>query len=187
MSSEQTEAGQAEPGRRLFFALWPDDEVRAALAQTATDLLGKRIKRVPAANLHITLAFAGAVTAPVRDCLETAAGNIRCPAFELCIDHVGHWPRPRIFWVGPTHTPPALWSLAGQLRTALGDCGLQTESRTYQPHITLARKISATNVIQQGTKQIDPVYWSIRRFCLLESVTGPRTVSYHKLASWALF
>ena len=181
MSSAQT-----EPRQRLFFALWPDDGVRFALAQTATDLLGKRIKRVPAANLHVTLTFAGAVTVPVRDCLEAVAGNIRCPAFDLCIDHVGHWPRPRIVWIGPTHTPPALWSLAGQLRTALGDCGLQTESRPYQPHITLARKISKANFIQHGATQIDPVHWSIRRFCLVESVTGPRAASYHILASWTL-
>jgi 2'-5' RNA ligase len=187
MSPAQTEAGQKEPRQRLFFALWPDDGVRADLAQTATDLLGKRIKRVPAANLHITLAFAGTVTVPVRDCLEAAAGNIRCPAFELCIDHVGHWPKPRIFWIGPTHTPPALWSLAGQLHTALEDCGLQAETRAYQPHITLARKISTANASRQGAGQIAPVRWTIRRFCLLESVTGPRAASYHMLASWTLF
>ncbi|MDX2458021.1 MAG: RNA 2',3'-cyclic phosphodiesterase [Gammaproteobacteria bacterium] len=177
---------KTEPRRRLFFALWPDDGVRADLAQAATYLLGKRIKRVPAANLHLTLAFAGAVTAPVRDCLEAAAGNIHCPAFELCIDYVGHWSRPRIFWMGPTHTPPALWSLAGLLQTALEDCGLQPETRPYQPHITLARKISTANVIQHGTTQINPVHWSIRRFCLLESVTGPRAASYHCVASWVL-
>jgi 2'-5' RNA ligase len=187
MSPAQTEAEQKEPRQRLFFALWPDDGVRAALAQTAAGLLGKRIKRVPAANLHMTLAFAGAVTAPVRNCLEAAARNIHCTAFDLCIDHVGHWPRPRIFWIGPTHTPPALWSLAGQLRTTLEDCGLQPETRPYLPHITLARKVRTANVVQQGTTQIEPVYWSIRRFCLLESVTGPRAASYQILASWALF
>jgi 2'-5' RNA ligase len=177
MSSEK-----AEPRQRLFFALWPDEAVRAALSQTATALLGKRVKQVPAANLHLTLAFAGAVTAPVRQCLEAAAGSIRCPAFDLSIDHAGHWPRPRIFWIGPTHTPPALWSLAGLLGTALEDCGSQTETRPYQPHITLARKISTA----PDTTQIAPVAWSIRRFCLVESVTGPRAVSYQILASWML-
>lgn len=177
MSSGQTEARQ-----RLFFALWPDDTVRLALQQTATDLLGKRIKRVPAANMHITLAFAGAVTASVRDCLEVAAGDVCCPAFDLCIDHVGHWRGPRIFWVGPTHTPPALWLLAGQLRTVLGGCGLQTESRSYQPHITLARKISKAPVKTQTA----PVHWSVRRYCLVESVTGPCAASYQVLATWML-
>jgi 2'-5' RNA ligase len=177
MSSEQAEARQ-----RLFFALWPDEAVRAALSQTATALLGKRVKLIPAANLHLTLAFAGAVTAPVRQCLEAAAGNIRCPAFDLSIDHAGHWSRPRILWIGPTHTPPALWSLAGLLGTVFEDCGLQTETRPYQPHITLARKIS----VAPDATQIAPVAWSIRRFCLVESATGPRAVSYQVLASWML-
>jgi RNA 2',3'-cyclic 3'-phosphodiesterase len=179
-------SGQTEPRQRLFFALWPDEDVRAALALTSIDLLGKRIKRVPAANLHVTLAFAGAVTVPVRDCLEAAADNICCPAFELCIDHVGHWPGPRIFWIGPTHIPPALWSLAGQLKTVLADCGLQTESRAYLPHITLARKISKTNFIPHGSIQTNPVHWSITRFCLVESVSDRRGASYHVVASWAL-
>ena len=179
-------SGKSEPRQRLFFALWPDQALRSELERTAIDLLGKRIKRVPAANLHITLAFAGAVPARVRDCLETAAGRIRCPAFDLCIDHVGHWPRPRIFWIGPTHIPPALWSLAGQLRTALNECGLPMETRSYQPHVTLARKVTKVNYIQQNALQIRPVDWSIRRFCLVESVTGSRTASYRVLTSWML-
>jgi 2'-5' RNA ligase len=177
MSSQQT-----EPRQRLFFALWPDDAVRTALSQAATELLGKRIKRVAAANLHLTLAFAGAVSLPVRQCLEAAAADIRGSAFDLCIDHVGHWPRPRIAWIGPTHTPPALWSLAGCLRTTLEECGLQTETRPYQPHITLARKLGKP----PASTQINPVHWSIRRFCLLESVSTSRGVSYQILASWML-
>ena len=177
MSLENTEVRQ-----RLFFALWPDDKVRAVLRQASAGLLGKRIKQVPPDNLHLTLAFAGTVSAPVRACLEAAAGELRCPAFDLGIDHVGHWPRPRIFWIGPTHTPPALWSLAGQLRTLLGDCGLQTETRPYQPHMTLARNIGKP----PATTQIDAVRWSIRQFCLLESVSGARGVSYRRLVSWAL-
>ena len=168
--------------QRLFFALWPDEAVRARLDQAGGELLGKRVKRVPAANLHLTLAFAGAVTAPVRTCLQTAAGDIRCPAFSLSIEHVSHWPRPRIFWVGPSHVPPALWSLAGLLRAALEHCGLQTETRPYQPHITLARKIQRPPSVDR----IAPLDWSIREFCLLESVTGPRAASYQLLGSWKL-
>ena len=179
MSSASTER---EPRQRLFFALWPDAAVRARLDQAGKELLGKRVKRVPAANLHLTLAFAGAVTAPVRHCLQAAAGEVRCPAFKLSIEHVGHWSRPRIFWLGPVHAPPALWTLAGALRTALGDCGLQTETRPYQPHVTLARKIARP----PEQARIDPVDWSIRHFSLVESVTGARAASYTLLATWEL-
>jgi 2'-5' RNA ligase len=177
MSSNTTERRQ-----RLFFALWPDDEVRRALDQAGESLLGKRVKRVTAANLHLTLAFAGPVTASVRHCLESAAGAIRVAPFELTLDHCGHWRRPRIAWMGPTHTPADLWSLVGSLRTVFEVCGLQVETRPYQPHVTLARKISRL----ANDTAVTPVPWSIRSFSLVESVTGARGVSYQRLASWTL-
>ena len=172
----------AEPRQRLFFALWPDHEVRTALDKAGQSLLGKRIKRVPAANLHLTLAFAGSVTASVRHCLESTAGAIQLAPFDLTLDHYGHWPRPRIAWMGPVHTPPGLWSLVGSLRTVFESCGLQVETRPYQPHVTLARKIGrlATDT------PITPIAWPIRSFSLVESVTDPRGVRYQRLASWTL-
>jgi 2'-5' RNA ligase len=175
-------SGTTEPRQRLFFALWPDDEVRAALDATGKSLLGKRIKRVPAANLHLTLAFAGSVTASVRRCLESSAGAIQLTPFDLTIDQCGHWHRPRIAWIGPTHTPSGLWSLVGAMRTAFESCGLQAETRPYQPHMTLARKISRLT----NDTPITPVPWSIRSFSLIESVTDPRGVRYQRLVSWAL-
>jgi len=172
----------AEPRQRLFFALWPDDKVRTALDEAGRSLLGKRVKRVPAANLHLTLAFAGSVTASVRQCLESAAGVIQLAPFDLTIDQYGHWHRPRIAWVAPTHSPPGLWSLVGGLRTAFESCGLQVETRPYQPHVTLARKISRLAAVPPAT----PVSWSIRSFSLVESVTDPRGVRYQRLVSWTL-
>jgi 2'-5' RNA ligase len=177
MSSDTT-----EPRQRLFFALWPDDAVRTALDEAGKSLLGKRVKRVPAANLHLTLAFAGSVTASVRHCLEAAAAGIQVAPFELCFDHCGHWPRPRIAWIGPTQVPPALWSLVGGLRTVFESCGLHVETRPYQPHVTLARKVGSL----ANDTTITAVPWSIRSFSLVESVTDPRGVRYQRLVSWTL-
>jgi 2'-5' RNA ligase len=171
-----------EARQRLFFALWPDDDVRAALDAAGKSLLGKRVKRVAASNLHLTLAFAGAVSTGVRRCLETAAGDIRLPSFDLVIDHSDYWRRPRIAWIGPTHVPPTLWSLSGALRTAFESCGLQAETRPYLPHVTLARKVGGLpDVAPPG-----PVPWSIRSFSLVESVTEARGVRYQRLVSWPL-
>ena len=175
-------SGGNEKRQRLFFALWPDDTVRTALDKSAGKLLGKRVKRVVASNLHITLAFAGSVSGQVRSCLETAAGELRVPCFELYINRVGHWPRPRILWAGPTHIPAELWSLAGALRQALEDCGIETGTRPYQPHVTLARKVSKC---PEGT-EFPAFHWSISHFSLVESVTDPAGVRYRVLRSWAL-
>jgi len=177
MSSDRGEKRQ-----RLFFALWPDENVRLTLDQAAGKLLGKRVKRVIAPNLHITLAFAGSVSAVVRRCLERAADDIRVPCFELCIDRVAHWPRPRILWAGPTHVPAELWSLEGAMRQALEGCGIEPETRPWQPHITLARKLSRP----PEDVEFPSLHWSISHFSLVESVTDPAGVRYRVLRSWAL-
>jgi len=171
-----------EPVQRLFFALWPDDEVRHALAQSARALFGKRIRLVLEANLHITLAFVGPATAEVRDCLIAAAEEIRGAPFTLTLDHVGHWPRPRILWLGPTHTPPALWSLVEGVNGAFDTCGLSRERRPWQAHITLARKISRA----PAATDLSPIEWSISDFCLVESVAGNHGASYRRLVAWKL-
>jgi 2'-5' RNA ligase len=170
-----------EPTRRLFFALWPDAAVRDALVAVAARPL-RRVKRVRPANLHMTLAFPGAVTRAVQDCLEAEAGAIAVPPFELCIDTAGYWPRPRIAWLGPAHAPAEIWALSGALRTALERCGLVPEARPFLPHITLARKVNPGTTIGA----FEPVHWPVGHFALVESVTDPAGAVYRPLRSWPL-
>jgi 2'-5' RNA ligase len=172
----------SEPKRRLFFALWPDDAVRAALDAAGLALTGKRVRRVPADKLHITMAFAGAVTTDVAACLERTAATIRSAPFELSIDHAGYWPRPRILWLGPTRVPPALWDLAGSLRNTLASCGIEPEARGFQAHITLARKYAGGIT----DPEIPPVTWPVSRFCLVESAPADNGSVYRPLHCWPL-
>lgn len=171
-----------EPARRLFFALWPDDAVRAALDAAGRALTGKRVKRVPADNLHITLAFAGPVTADVAACLERSAAGIRVAPFELRIDHAGYWPRPRILWIGPTRVPQPLWALAGALRNTLAGCGIEPEARGFQAHITLARRFARAAPVQE----FPAVTWPVSRFCLVESASSENGSVYRPLHCWPL-
>jgi RNA 2',3'-cyclic 3'-phosphodiesterase len=171
-----------EPTRRLFFALWPDEDTRAAIAALARERIRTQARRVAADNLHITLAFPGNVTAGVQACLEEAAGRLTGAPFELAIDRLGYWPGPRIIWAAPAQTPPELWSLATSLREVLAACGLVPEKRPYQAHITLARKASTA----MNVTRIAPVHWSIRQFCLLESISEPSGVRYRVRCIWPL-
>ena len=171
-----------EPTRRLFFALWPDDATRAALATLAREQIKRQAKRVVTDNLHLTLAFPGNVTARVQSCLEEAADSITGAPFALAIDRLGYWSGPRIIWAAPAQTPPGLWSLAAALREVLATCGLEPEKRPYQAHITLARKASKALTVTR----IAPIPWSIRQFCLVESVSEPAGVRYRVLRFWPL-
>jgi len=173
---------KAEKRQRLFFALWPDEELRSALDQSAKQLLGKRVRRVAADNLHITLAFAGACTADQRACLETAAGEIQAPRFELCIDRLGYWQKPRTLWAGCHHTPMEIRTLAGALQAVLAGCGFTPDARAYVPHVTLARKQNTA----PDSNKFPAITWSISEFCLVESVTDPAGARYRVLCRWAL-
>jgi 2'-5' RNA ligase len=172
----------AEPTRRLFFALWPDEEPRLALAALAREQIRKQARRVAAENLHITLAFPGSVTARVQAGLEAAAGRVRGGPFELAIDRLGYWRGPRIIWAAPSETPAELWSLAAALRDILAACGLEPETRPYQAHITLARKAGRG----PGISRVSAIPWPVSQFSLVESVSDPASVRYQVLHSWPL-
>ncbi len=172
----------AEATRRLFFALWPDEDARAAIAALAAEQIHRQAKRVTADNLHITLAFPGAVTARVQACLEAASGSLTGAPFELSIDRLGYWPGPRIIWAGSSQTPPELWSLATSLREVMAACGLEPENRPYQVHITLARKATRALTVTR----VAPIPWSVRQFCLVESVNEAAGVRYRVLRTWTL-
>jgi 2'-5' RNA ligase len=171
-----------EPSRRLFFALWPDEDTRAALAALAKERIQGQGRRVATANLHITLAFPGSVTSVVHACLEEAAGRLIGSPFGLAVDRLGYWPGPRIIWAAPSYIPPELWNLANGLRGVLAGCGLEPESRPYQAHMTLARKASRALPVTR----ITPILWSIREFCLVESVSQPDGVRYLVRRAWPL-
>ncbi|MGB5260555.1 MAG: RNA 2',3'-cyclic phosphodiesterase [Gammaproteobacteria bacterium] len=172
----------AERTRRLFFALWPDSAVRTRCDWYSSGLLGKRVRRVPADNLHLTLAFVGSVNDAVSRCLEAHADRIAIDPFRLQIDHLGYWHRPRLLWMGPTHTPDGLWALVTAIRDAFEDCGLQRERRAFQAHMTLARKFSAPLPMAQAPA----IDWEVGSFCLVQSINAENGVSYRVLRCWTL-
>jgi RNA 2',3'-cyclic 3'-phosphodiesterase len=168
--------------QRLFFALWPDAALQETIDSRAHKLIGKRAKRVPAHNLHITLAFLGPVPRGHRDCYERAAAGIQSQAFTLSLQNIGHWPKPRILWLGPSQQPDLLLTLVHNLNTALSPCGYAPETRPYHAHMTLARKVDRP----LSVREIEPIHWEVDSFALIESVTAQEGPSYQVLERWSL-
>ena len=169
-------------GQRLFFALWPDEPVRQSVARLAGKTPGRRGVPVAPANLHITLVFLGALTAGERGAAESAADQVGGEPFDIHLDTLGHWPRPRVFWLAPGEYPDALRALVSDLRAALRETGLAPELRPYQPHVTLARKVSHPPPLAE----VPEICWPVRSFCLVSSVTDPRGARYEVLRTWPL-
>ncbi len=169
--------------QRLFFALWPDDDTRGALAGLARSRLPPgRGRPVAVENLHITLVFLGSVDSGFRACAEKAAERLSAPAFALEFRRIGYWPRSRLLCAAPDRTPDALSGLVSTLNGALIRCGQQPESRPFRAHVTLARKLREP--VNETTHA--PICWRVTEFHLLESETLPQGARYRRLHSWPL-
>jgi len=172
-----------EPQHRIFFALWPDDTTRQAIATVIKPhLLNHSAKKVPQHNWHLTLAFLGNVPQSQYDCALVQAAQVQAESFELVFDTFGYWPRPRVVWLGCTDVPAALQALVNQLNTCLAPCAYEPEHRIYTPHLTLLRK--ASHGIKQS--EAEPMHWRVNEFVLVESVTDRKGSIYQVVKRWPL-
>jgi 2'-5' RNA ligase len=172
-----------EGPRRLFLALWPDDGLRRRLRDLlARDLSIRNGRPEPVANLHVTLVFIGSVGSERVNAIEQAVAGVSGEAFELLLERVGYWERPRILWLGPREAPAALITLVKDLRAALETCGIAAETRPYLPHMTLARKVQRP----PPAVMPEPVRWPVGVFSLMESVPCEHRSAYRELARWPL-
>ncbi|EAR20710.1 RNA 2',3'-cyclic phosphodiesterase [Nitrococcus mobilis] len=166
--------------QRLFLALWPDEGVRCAVARLARRLVPDG-RLVPPENLHVTLAFLGDVPGEAMPRVRAIGANLVGATFALELDRIGCWPRPRISWIAPSHTPAVLGRLNRELRQVLRKAGFPVPSRRFAPHMTLARR-SAPHAFHDVT----PVVWPIERITLIRSHLERAGARYEILCEWPL-
>ncbi len=139
-------------------------------------------RRVPAANLHLTLLFLGEVPADRVESMEAIGGTVaaarRHRPFTLVLDRFGVFDRARVAWLGG----PAVEAgrrLVSDLADHVSACGLDVERRAWRPHVTLFRRLAARPQLPAMT----PIDWPVFDFVLVESSPGR---PYQVLRSWPL-
>lgn len=177
--------------RRLFFALWPTNQVRQSIVETFSQLPQPVKGRIMQPhNLHVTLHFIGSVTEEVKNCMHTAAQTISSNSFECDLDRFGSFRRARILWMGCQTAPAELIQLHHKLAVALESCGYQSEKRVFSPHLTLMRKYvspPANQITRQIAEQIDfSIPWRVEEFVLIESITYKEGVNYQVIEKYPL-
>jgi 2'-5' RNA ligase len=127
---------------RLFLALDLPDAVRDGLGAWGTrELIDPALRPVPAANLHITLAFLGQRPRTDVERIVAALDGFAPPAPRVALlDPVARPERgrPRLFAV------PATSAAAVRLRSELSEILIsgrffKPEKRSFWPHVTVAR------------------------------------------------
>jgi 2'-5' RNA ligase len=168
---------------RLFFALWPGEPLRSTLAGRLATLVPPGLGRPQRPDqLHLTLEFLGAVPAARLQAARDAAMAVRGEPFELVLDTVEYWRRPRVLCLVAREIPPALARLVQSLRVELASRGFVPERRPFRAHLTLARKVGQP----PDLAAVDRVHWPATDFALVESVTERAGSVYQPLWAWPL-
>ncbi len=180
---------------RLFVALDLPDAVRHALAESIERLRpgSQHARWVRPESMHLTLKFLGHVEAEkltsIRDALESVHSK---SAMDLRYRGLGFFPserRPRVIWSG-VEASPNLSELVAALETAVEPLSFERESRSFFPHITLARlnpDEGANNLVAAAESLKSYDFGSAREseLHLFESVTKRSGAEYKKLATFS--
>jgi 2'-5' RNA ligase len=167
---------------RVFFALWPDAPLRAALSAAADAAQAECGGRATAAQkIHLTLFFVGAVDRSRLSRLEACAASLTARCFTLDMSTLGYWRHNRIVWAGTHACPAELPRVVSSLSANLAGEGIEGENRPYVPHVTLvrnARRAPARQVIEAPA-------WEAKELVLVESVPAQRGTRYEVIARFA--
>jgi 2'-5' RNA ligase len=167
---------------KLFFALWPDADTRAALNQAGKWLHktwgGRRMR---SDGLHLTLAFLGDTSSTRLDDLRRLAATVAGEDFTLTLDHPGCWQHNHVGWLGASEVPAALGQWVSNLTAALQMAAFSFDPRPFVPHVTLLRNARCT-----APPVCQAVVWRAEYFALLASRRVGSGGGYEVLGEWPL-
>ncbi|SQA52799.1 2'-5' RNA ligase [Yersinia pseudotuberculosis] len=170
--------------RRLFFALTLPDAMQQEIVQWRAGHFSPEAGRpVAAANLHLTLAFLGEVSATKAQVLQQQAGRIQQAGFSVTLDDIGHWPGSGVIWLGCKNPPRGLLQLAQLLRSQAARSGCYQTPLPFHPHVTLLR--NATRPVALPAKSGNETFQA-DHFSLYESVFARGRTRYNIVQSWPL-
>lgn len=167
--------------KRIFlgFGLNPQQTSSAVAIQQQ---LPANVRLVPAANLHMTLAFLGGATPVQMQALIERVDKLNKRQFSVTLDKIAHWHKPKILCLNGAATDINLLKLAADAQTIAAELKLHCSEYSYNPHVTLSRK-AKENV---ETVDYQPITLQPTTLCLFESYPGKNGVEYPTLHSWQL-
>ena len=139
---------------------------------------GRRTRRE---NIHLTLAFLGAVE-PELGRVIAVADQIRLPPFALAFTRLGWWQQNQLAWAAPSETPRPLLDLFKALQLGLGEEGFKFDERRFLPHVTLLRKANCPAAMLVS----EPLQWRVNDFVLVRSTLHQEGPHYAIVKRWPL-
>jgi len=164
--------GATTAPRRCFVALWPDAASGERLAALALALRAgfPQARAVDRCQLHLTLAFIGALDAARAQQIAGGLRELTAPPCLWTIDRVDRFEGARVAWAGGP-APAALTDLVRRVEALLEARHVGFDRRPYQPHVTLLRNLPRR--CDGLARAVEPaVAWIVRNPVLLQSAGG---------------
>ncbi|MEW6990371.1 RNA 2',3'-cyclic phosphodiesterase [Colwelliaceae bacterium 6441] len=177
--------------KRLFFALdinakdrhiireWREQQIQTTFPLT---------KPVDEENLHITLAFLGAVSDEQQlafsdfcDQNFSSYEQEKSRYFTLHLTHLKLFNKPKVLYLGFEHFPLPLLSIAETLTKEAKNHGLFQEERDYCPHVSIAHHVK-----ELPSQKSISIPIKVNSFSLYHSQSSPAGVKYNPIHSWSL-
>ena len=166
---------------RLFVAIDFPEQGKMELWYLAQRLeyQADRARVVPMENYHLTLLFIG----ETNRINEARAAFHKVPLPEMPIevkfDGIGSFKQQRDYawWVG-VKTSDALKTLAADLTAAFRAEGFTIQTRSFKPHITLARRVNSKRLIELSAP---PIVLKADRISLMSSVNEKGRMVYTEI------
>lgn len=168
---------------RLFFAIWPDEDLRSKLAPhrlEVTRVCGGR-PMLPL-TLHMTLIYVGEVEQIRLADLFAIGDAVRTPPFTYTIDVAACFGKAGVAWLAADRTPQPLIDLQTELKTGVTAAKFPADPRPFRPHMTVARGIARAVEPWHVTE----VPWRIDRFRLVAAAPADKDITYETVREWAL-
>lgn len=164
--------------KRLFFALWPEQNIKQQCA-TLTGKLNLTGKPVSEANLHVTLLFLGSIYPEQQAELAREAGKLPAPLMTLTFDRLSFWKKPAVLCLTASQFDQSVSILNENLTRIAKQQGIAVEDRPFKPHVTLVKKVNSAIDLDFA-----PILWRSNGFCLVESCSGANGVAYRIIERW---
>ena len=172
----------------MFFALQPTRVQSATLVESIAPVVKElEGQPVPAANLHATLCFIGAVAHEQLPELRAAASSVRGRAFALDFDALDFWEKPEILCATATENNFAR-DLSGAISAAAMAAGFAPDLKPLRAHLTLARKVRRRIAEKlEWPRAMAPVHMHCEQFVLMQSRRDDTGSTYSVVDSWPLY
>ena len=169
---------------RLFVGLDLPERIKTALLASMGGVAGARWQS--AEQLHLTMRFIGEVDRHMAADIAAALGRVNVRPFVAELGEPGlfdHRGRIDCLWVGVRPVEP-LAALAKAVNAALAGVGIPPEPRAFVPHISVARGRGMIGAASWPHSPIPRLGWTVKNFCLFDSILTPDGSRYAVLARW---